>query len=493
MTENTIVPPETSRGKKVRARRTGASGSSANPAPSVTPAPELVAPQQGKPASKKTFVLDTNVLLHSALALESFVDNHVVLPMAVLEELDNFKTQSTELGRNARQVIRRLDKLRSQGSLARGVPVAEGGSLRVLVTPQVDKAGLEEDTPDNAIIRLAYALLQAGERVIFVTKDINARVKADALGIESEDFEREKVNFDELFTGYAEAVVPRELIDRIYAGEALETAKLQGYPNMFFELIAAEDDSVRALARVRPDGKVVEIDRRIDNVFGIQARNREQRMVLELLLDPRVSIVTLVGQAGTGKTLLALAAGLHLVLHEHTYDRILVSRPIVPLGKDIGYLPGPKEEKLAHWMEPIFDNLAYMLRQPQNAVPAPIQKKGHKVSPQDRIQQLMYDDILELEALTYIRGRSISRQYMIIDEAQNLTPHEVKTVVSRAGDGTKVILTGDAYQIDNPYLDASSNGLTYAAERLKELSIHGHVTLKTSERSDLAAVAAKFL
>jgi len=422
------------------------------------------------------------------------VDNHVVLPMAVLEELDNFKTQSTELGRNARQVIRRLDALRSQGSLARGVPVAEGGTLRVLVTPPgIEKIGLEADIPDNAIIRLAYALLQAGERVIFVTKDINARVKADAVGIESEDFEREKVNFDELFTGYTEAVIPRQLINRIYAGEAVESPLLRGYPNMFFEVIAAEDDSVRALARVRPDGKVVEIDRRIDSVFNIQARNREQRMALELLMDPRVSIVTLVGQAGTGKTLLALAAGLHLLLNEHIYDRILVSRPIVPLGKDIGYLPGAKEEKLAHWMQPIFDNLSYILRQSQTTAPAPVQKKGHKFSPQDRIQQLMNDDILELEALTYIRGRSISRQYMIIDEAQNLTPHEVKTVVSRAGDGTKVILTGDAYQIDNPYLDASSNGLTYAAERLKELPMHGHVTLHTSERSDLAAAAAKYL
>ena len=217
-------------------------------------------------------------------------------------------------------------------------------------------------------------------------------------------------------------------------------------------------------------------------------------MALELLMDPHVSIVTLVGQAGTGKTLLALAAGLHHILHDHTYDRILVSRPIVPLGKDIGYLPGAKEEKLAHWMQPIFDNLSYLLRQAQNAAPASTpQKKNYKTSPQDRIQQLMNDDILELEALTYIRGRSISRQYMIIDEAQNLTPHEVKTVISRAGEGTKVILTGDAYQIDNPYLDASSNGLTYAAERLKDLPMHGHVTLQTSERSDLAAAAAKYL
>ncbi len=466
---------------RARRRRTAAAGDPASPAPG------------GAPTARKTFVLDTNVLLHSALALESFTDNHVVLPMAVLEELDTFKTQSTELGRNSRQVIRRLDTLRAQGSLARGVPVAEGGTLRVLVTPRVEKSGLEDDTPDNAIIRLAYALLQAGERVIFVTKDINARVKADAIGIESQDFEREKVNFDELFTGYAETVVPRELIERIYAGEALETARLQGYPNMFFELIAAEDDQMHALARVRPDGKVVEIDRRIDNVFGVQARNREQRMALELLMDPRVSLVTLVGQAGTGKTLLALAAGLHLVLHEHVYDRILVSRPIIPFGKDIGYLPGAKEEKLSHWMEPIFDNLAWLLRQPSNAVPAPLPKKGHKVSSRDRIEQLLDNDVLELEALTYIRGRSISRQFMIIDEAQNLTPHEIKTVISRAGEGTKVILTGDAYQIDNPYLDASSNGLTYAAERLKELTMHGHVTLRTSERSVLAAVAAQYL
>ena len=491
MSEDTpLAAPETARAKKSRPRRTGAR----TPGPvSVTPAPDPIVAKSGTQSDKKTFVLDTNVLLHTAMALESFVDNHVVLPMAVLEELDKFKTQSTELGRNARQVVRQLDKLRGQGSLAHGVPVAEGGTLRVLVTPQVDKAGLEDDTPDNAIIRLAYSLLQAGERVIFVTKDINARVKADAIGIVSEDFEREKVNFDELFSGYSEIVVPREQIDRIFAGETLESPVRQTPPNTFFELVAKEDDQIRALARVRPDGKMVEIDRRIDNIFGVQARNREQRMALELLLDPHVSIVTLVGQAGTGKTLLALAAGLRLILQEHTYDRILVSRPIVPLGKDIGYLPGAKEEKLAHWMQPIFDNLSYLLRQPQNTPPAQVQKKGHKVSPQDRIQQLMYDDILELEALTYIRGRSISRQYMIIDEAQNLTPHEVKTVVSRAGDGTKVILTGDPYQIDNPYLDASSNGLTYAAERLKELPMHGHVTLQTSERSDLAAAAAKYL
>jgi PhoH-like ATPase len=244
--------------------------------------------------------------------------------------------------------------------------------------------------------------------------------------------------------------------------------------------------------RVQATGRIAEINRRHETVLNIQARNREQRMAVDLLMDPAVSIVTLVGQAGTGKTLLALAAGLQLVLHDHLFDRILVSRPIVPLGKDIGYLPGAKHEKLSHWMEPIFDNLAYLLRQPLSAVPAP-QRKGHKVSPQDRIEQLMEAHVLELEALTYIRGRSISRQFIVVDEAQNLTPHEVKTVVSRAGEGSKVVLTGDPYQIDNPYLDASSNGLIYAAERMKELPLHGHVTLQTSERSDLAAAAAKYL
>jgi PhoH-like ATPase len=484
MSDSATPSPDTTTPRKPRTPR----AASAPAGTSTTPSAASVSVPHGK----KTFVLDTNVLLHTALSLESFADNHVVLPMAVLEELDRFKSQSTELGRNARQVVRRLDALRANGSLCRGVPVAEGGTLRVLATPHVEKTGLEENTADNAIIRLAYALRQAGERVIFVTKDINARLKADALGIESEDFEREKVNFDELYSGYREATIPREMIERIYAGEAVADARLHGHPNMFFEVIATEDHDMRALARVRPDGKVVEINRNLDAIFGVQARNREQRMALELLLDPQVNLVTLVGQAGTGKTLLALAAALYHVLQQHTYDRILVSRPIVPLGKDIGFLPGDKEEKLSHWMGPIFDNLSFLLRQPGNT-PANLQKKGGKISSQDRVHQLMNDDIIELEALTYIRGRSISRQYMIIDEAQNLTPHEVKTVVSRAGDGTKVVLTGDPYQIDNPYLDASSNGLTYAAERLKELPMHGHITLQTSERSELAAAAAKYL
>ncbi len=456
--------------------------------------PQKTVSRRSKKTTAKTFILDTNVLLHSPVALNVFDDNHVVLPMAVLEELDKFKTQSSELGRNARESIRKLDALRAGGKLSKGVALPNGGTLRVLVTPEIEKAGLKEDTPDNALIRLAYSLVRKGERVIIVSMDINVRVKANALDLETEDFEHEKVNFDELYSGYAEAVVPQEVIKRLYEGQVLSSVPANYYPNMFLHLTAAEDSDMKAIARVFPDGTLAEINLAIDTVYGIQSRNIEQRMALELLMDPNVSIVTLVGQAGTGKTLLALAAGLHLVQHEHLYDRILVSRPIVPLGKDIGYLPGDKEEKLSHWMEPIFDNLDYLLRKHLPDLPPTGAKKQSKVlTPQDRINQLLDSDTLELEALTYIRGRSISRQFILIDEAQNLTPHEVKTVVSRAGEGSKVILTGDPYQIDNPYLDASSNGLTYTAERMKELTLHGHVTLHHSERSQLAAAAAKYL
>lgn len=456
--------------------------------------PKKTVTRRTKKINAKTFVLDTNVLLHSPVALDVFDDNRVVLPMVVLEELDNFKTQSSELGRNARETIRKLDALRLNGTLSKGVTLAKGGDLRVLVTPLIDESGLEEDTPDNRLIRLAIDLKRRGERVIIVSMDINVRVKANALDLEAEDFEHEKVNFDELYCGYVDAVVPQDFIARLYDGQVLASLPGKAYPNMFIQLSAADNPEMKAIARVFPDKTLAEINLSIDTVYGIQSRNVEQRMALELLMDPTVSIVTLVGQAGTGKTLLAIAAGLHLVLHEHLYDRILVSRPIVPLGKDIGYLPGDKAEKLSHWMEPIFDNLEYILRKHQPDQPPLSAKKPPKaLTPQDRIKQLLDSDTLELEALTYIRGRSISRQFIIIDEAQNLTPHEVKTVVSRAGEGSKVILTGDPYQIDNPYLDASSNGLSYAAERMKELPLHGHVTLTRSERSLLAAAAAKYL
>lgn len=438
---------------------------------------------------KKVFVLDTNVLLHNGECIESFADNDIVLPMAVIEELDQFKGHNDELGRNARHVIRRLDALRATGNLRDGVPLSEGGVLKIVSgSSESAHAELDRDVPDNRILRVAFDYSQRGERVIFVSKDINARVKADALGLKAEDFERQKINFDELYLGFSEVEVPRATIQAFRESETFENENLGRFPNEFLVLSASGKSKRSALARVVEPGRLKHLSSRYEKVWNVQARNREQRMALELLMDPDVLLVTLVGQAGTGKTLLALAAALQTTVRQHRYDRILVSRPIIPMGKDIGYLPGAKEEKLSHWMQPIFDNLAFLLREHDGQT-----KKKGKGSVQERMDRLFKDSTMCLEALTYIRGRSIPRQYVIIDEAQNLTPHEVKTIISRAGEGTKMVLTGDAYQIDNPYLDASSNGLTYAAERLKSQAIHGHVTLSSSERSELAAIAAEHL
>jgi PhoH-like ATPase len=441
---------------------------------------------------KKTFVIDTNVLLHNCDSIEAFKDNIVVIPMAVIEELDRFKKESNELGRNARHVIRRIDDLRSAGNLRDGVPLANGGELRILTTPRViDRKDLDIELPDNRILLMAYALHEAGENVIFVTKDINARLKADALGLKAEDFENQKINFDDLYAGYSEMTVAPEVIKEFHASRFFEV-NAGRYPNEFLILRSVENGKQTALGRVVRPGLIKHLSKNFDTVWNIQARNKEQRMALELLMDPEVQIVTLVGQAGTGKTLLALAAALHTTLRHHRYDRILVSRPVIPMGKDIGYLPGAKEEKLSHWMQPIFDNLTYLVRDEPTQRKRKTKTKS-KLTPRHRVEQLMSDNIVALEALTYIRGRSIPRQYVIVDEAQNLTPHEVKTIVSRAGEDTKMVLTGDPYQIDNPYLDAASNGLTFAAERLKNHSVHGQILLRKSERSELAGIAAEYL
>ncbi len=450
---------------------------------------------KGRKGSRKTFVVDTNVLLHNATSIESFADNIVVLPMAVIEELDKFKTHNDELGRNARAVIRRLDELRTKGNLRDGVPLANQGILKIATSHlQVVEGVLEENIPDNRILRLAFELQRQHEQVIFVSKDINARLKADALGIEAVDFEKEKVNFDDLYRGHSEVDVPAATINAFFKADVYAHGKLGMYPNEFITMRERTNRKKKctALGRVISPGKLMHLSNKYESVWNIQARNKEQRMALELLMDPAVQIVTLVGQAGTGKTLLALAAALQSTLRQHRYDRILVSRPIIPMGKDIGYLPGPKEEKLSHWMQPIFDNLTYLMAYEATGDSSG-KKKRARVTPRDRIDDLLGNNTITLEALTYIRGRSIPGMYVIVDEAQNLTPHEVKTIVSRAGENTKMVLTGDPYQIDNPYLDASSNGLTYAAERLKTLDLHGHMTLMTSERSHLAAVAAKYL
>lgn len=437
---------------------------------------------------KKIFVLDTNVLLHDATSIFSFADNKIVLPMAVIEELDHFKKNNDELGRNSRQVIRKLDKLRAGGHLGSGVPMENGGTLQILAYWEfAPEPGLDPHIMDNRILRVAYSLHRnekEGE-VIFVSKDINARLKADALGMDAVDFEKEKVNYDELYSGYREVNIPGEQVDAFYENEVLEIEGPELCPNEFVLLKDLSKAKHTALARAVRTDAVAHLKPRFDGAWTIKSRSKEQRMALELLLDPAVRLVTLVGQAGTGKTLLALAAGLEMVVRQGAYARILVSRPVIPMGKDIGYLPGDKDEKMMHWMQPIFDNLVFLLREKGEEKATPNARK--------RVEELLHEKTVELEALTYIRGRSIPDQYVIIDEAQNLTPHEVKTIVSRAGEGTKMVLTGDPGQIDNPYLDSSSNGLSHAVERLRWQAIHGHITLRKSERSTLAAIAAEYL
>ena len=299
------------------------------------------------------------------------------------------------------------------------------------------------------------------------------------------DFEKQKCNADDLYTGWRQVSVPGELIDRFYKDKALETEGFHFYHNEFILLQDETNPKHSGLGRATGPETLTHLNSASDHAWNINARSKEQRMALELLLNPEISLVTLIGQAGTGKTLLALAAGLECVIHKENYERLLVSRPIIPMGKDIGYLPGTKDEKLTLWMQPIFDNLTYLMRHNQ--------KKDENMNVQQKIDQLLKTKQMELEALTYIRGRSIPRQFVIVDEAQNLTPHEVKTIISRAGEHTKMVFTGDPQQIDNPYLDSSSNGLSYAVERLKGHGIFGHITLSKSERSPLSAIAADFL
>jgi PhoH-like ATPase len=451
----------------------------------------------------KHFVLDTNVLLHSPQALYLFDDNEVIIPFAVLSELDKFKKGNDDVARNAREVIRQLDTLRQRGKLAEGVKWnGHGGTIRVEFATPDRPIWINEDSPDNRIIGVAWQLTQQGKRAVLVTKDINVRLKSDALGIHTEDFEAQKVDIDHLYAGFLSAGVPGDLIDALYEEKQLEVEKIQPYlvgrtlddkpinydlhANQFVTLKNALDESHTGLARRLADtDHLIPIHGPRKPVFGLMARNVQQTMALDLLLDDEVKLVTLLGTAGTGKTLLALAAGMQKVFTEQRYDKLLVARPIMPMGRDIGYLPGTKDEKLEAWMQPIFDNLSYLM----STRGAGTQHADSK-QPEQRVAQMMASGQLVLEPLTYIRGRSIPHQFIIVDEAQNLTPHEIKTIISRVGEGTKIVLTGDVAQIDNPYLDASSNGLSVSIERLKGQPLVGHVTLARSERSDLASLAA---
>ncbi len=430
----------------------------------------------------RSFLLDTNVLLHDADSLHAFEEHNLILTIDVLEELDRFKRGNDEKGRNARRVIRDIDALRDGCSLSQGVSLPGGGKIYILVRSFTEflPTGMDQNQPDNRILAAACAMHKAGADVTFVTKDINARVKADALGIRAEDFLNRVVNFEELYTGWSEHVVADEAVNAFYAGQ-LADLNLPLCPNECVLLKSESNPKHTARGIYRADTGIIEALQHGDSrPWGLSAKNLQQQFALELLMREDIRLVTMLGQAGTGKTLLALAVGLQMVAEEKRYRRIMVSRPIMPLGKDIGYLPGSKDEKLSSWMQPVSDNLQFL-------VDPKLEHAGDKV-------QYLYDTgVVEAEAVTYIRGRSLPKLFIIIDEAQNLTPHEIKTVVSRAGEDAKVILTGDAYQIDNPYLDASSNGLTYVVERFKNHAIHGHVTLAKSERSELASLAAELL
>ncbi len=438
------------------------------------------------PKSNKLFVIDTNVFIHNPEAVLSFRDVEIAIPLVVLEELDKLKTYQDQRGKNARDAIRFFNNLVKGGDVRSGVKLENGSLLRVIfgrVSAPPDDLPLDKN--DNIIILQAAELSRDGRPVFFVSKDINARVKAAALGLRAVDYEKQKVNASELYGGFRDLEVKDPLSEDFQTNEAsvrniLNQGNFKLRANEYLHIHNSESAPDFLCRWSIQTGQLEFVSPERKQCFGIQARNERQWAALDLLLNPDISCVTLVGRAGTGKTLLAIAAGLHLVIDEKRYDRILVSRPIVPLGKDIGYLPGEKSAKLATWMEPIFDNLEYLLS---------LNKRPNLKN----MDQIFKDRYMEVEAVTYIRGRSLPSQFIVIDEAQNLTPHEIKTIVSRAGSQSKVVLTGDPEQIDNMYLDANSNGLSYLVEAFKGESIFGHITLQKTERSELAELAARLL
>jgi PhoH-like ATPase len=436
---------------------------------------------------KKTFVLDTNVLLHDPNAVFAFADNHILIPIYVIEEVDAFKKDLSELGRNAREIARVLDGLRIDGvQMTKGIELRTGGTLQVAITERDLPSGFKSrNSTDNRILATA---LEAQEKepdtkVIFVTKDVNLRIRAAALGLIVKDYDSEGQDIEELYTGISEVEMSGEDIDQFYKDGEIPFEEDGYYANQFALMRDRCNPTHTALGKVNTEEQVIRpVNLPKDGMWGIRPRNKEQSFAADILMDDDVKLVTLVGKAGTGKTLMAIAAGLQKVTEEGIYQRLLVSRPIFPLGKDIGYLPGDVEEKLTPWMQPIFDNIEFLM-----GISRQDKKQGRSYT------ELMDLGLLEIEPLTYIRGRSIPNQFMVVDEAQNLTPHEVKTILSRAGDNTKIILTGDPYQIDNPYVDSTNNGLVHVVNRFQKERIAGHVSLSKGERSDLAELAANLL
>jgi PhoH-like ATPase len=439
---------------------------------------------------RKVYVLDTNVLLHDPRAIFKFEDNEVVLPIYVVEEIDHFKRDMSELGRNARMLARFIDELRDRAeqTLQQGVSLPGDGRLRVAASEDV-LAESNGRSADHKI--LASALRERDSNpdrpTIFVTMDSNLRIRADALGLRAENYEGGRIRADTLYNGVSDIAVSTAVVDQLGKRKAVPVSEIDQlpelYPNACFVLRDVGNEKHSVLGRY--DGKSQQLTPlRLgrEGIWGVRPRNAEQAFACDLLLDDSIRLVTLVGRAGTGKTLLALASGLQKVLSEGAYARLLVSRPIMPLGRDVGYLPGTIEEKLNPWMRPIFDNLEYIFT-----------SGGGRFDAGRSYEELLGAGTIQVEPLTYIRGRTLPNQFLIVDEAQNLTPHEVKTIITRCGTDTKIVLTGDPDQIDNPYVDAQSNGLTTVAERFKSEAISGHVTLFKGERSELAERATELL
>ena len=438
----------------------------------------------------KNYVLDTNVLLHDPNSLLNFQKNNVLIPIEVIEEIDRFKRESTELGQNARTVSRTLDNLRQKGHLSEGVGLETGGRLRVIF--QKDHSSHEKpgflnnggNTVDNRIVALALSVQKQAPKspTILVSKDINLRIKADALGLQAEDYETDRVLIKDLYTGMFDMMVSAEKMAAFRANGELEVnGGKTYYPNEYCTLIEETNPKRTALTKVDATGKklVPIIDSR-EGTWGIKPRNREQHFAFDALLDDRVKLVTLMGKAGTGKTLMAMAAGLKKTVLDREFRRLVVARPTISMGKELGFLPGSLDEKLAPWMQPIHDALEMLSDL----------NMGHE---HRRSGDLMRSGSIVVEALSYIRGRSIANQFMVIDEAQNLTPLEVKTIVTRVGHGTKIVFTGDPYQIDNPYVDSSSNGFNYIVSRFRTEAVSAHIELQKGERSELAELAANIL
>lgn len=433
---------------------------------------------------RKIYVLDTNVLIHDHRSIYSFEDNEVIVPIFVIEEIDHLKRNSTT-AIQARLAARELDAIRKKGCIAKGVDLEKGIFFKVEIENDLEllPLALKRDSVDNMIISATLGIKNKNPdmKVVLITKDINMRIKADSLGVEVQDYETDRTDYTTLDDGYVEIEVPRDIYIKFDKAGKINVWELgEGYhftENMFVRFKCGDEKTsgryIGGKIRRNLEGQI--------SAWGARARNDEQEYAMELLMDENIRVVTLVGKAGTGKTLLAIAAGLEQVVERGKYKKLLIARPIIPMGKDLGYLPGSEEEKLRPWMQPIYDNIDYLAGEKG-------EKTGEKV-----ILGLQTMGLLKIEALTYIRGRSIPNGYVIIDEAQNLTPLEVKTIITRAGENTKIVLTGDPDQIDSPYLDADTNGLTYLADKLKNEGIVGHVTLKKGERSALAELAAKLL